>query len=133
MAGPVAPVVIAVDPPRPGGAALAEARVQLAERQPEFPRQGNRLVSWAEAQSEADLGGDSHARSSLPTAHRRLFSACPGQKQNPCQLRSSKEPFASGLHECAIQTTLLSGEFLSEDPEFLTFPEEAQHPWLCEK
>lgn len=31
---------------------LAEAPVQLAERQPKFPRRGDQLVSWVEAQSD---------------------------------------------------------------------------------
>lgn len=70
-------------PSPPGGAALAEARIQLAEPQPEFPGQGNRLVSGAEVQSEADPGRDSHARSPLPTAHRRLFSTCLGPNKIP--------------------------------------------------
>lgn len=31
---------------------LAEAPVQLAKRQPKFPRQSDQLVSWVEAQSD---------------------------------------------------------------------------------
>lgn len=31
---------------------LAEAPVQLAEGQPKFPRRGDQLVSWVEAQSD---------------------------------------------------------------------------------
>lgn len=31
---------------------LAEAPVQLAERQPKFPRQGDQLAGWVEAESD---------------------------------------------------------------------------------
>lgn len=76
--------------------------VQLAEWQPKFPRQGNQLASWVQAQNDETCSlilAVSCALSSVPTAHRWLFSTCWSQKQNLGLLRRNIKLFASGLQE----------------------------------
>lgn len=132
MAGPEAPVVIAVDPPHPGRQLWQQHPSSWLSGSPNF--QG-RETGWSvgpKPRVMLILAG-SRALLSLPMAHRWLFSTRPSQKQNPSPEKQQQSRLPLGFKKCAIQTILLSIEFVLEDPEFLTFQEGAQSPCLCEK
>lgn len=114
---------------------LAEAPVQLAERQPIFPRQGDQLASWVGAESD-EIGVWSWQwlvpRISA-AAHRWLSSACPSQKQYLCQLRRSCPTVCFWLHEMCNSNQAPRLRISNRNPEFLTFRKGTQHPCLYGK